>query len=99
MSVYARLVCPFTFVLQVSYIVNGVGGYDLHALQKSVPPETIYQNNTFHGFALHQLSADVMKMSFVDEYARLQHVVNIPKFGGCTHQLIEAIASREQSNN
>eukprot|EP00959_Pyramimonas_sp_CCMP1952_P099011 2069695-Pyramimonas_sp.AAC.1 len=39
----------------VSYIVNGVGGYDLHALEREPPKGTLYQANTFFGFAIHQV--------------------------------------------
>jgi hypothetical protein len=68
----------------VSYIVNGVGGYELHALQKPKPPGTLYQNNTFHGFAFHQLTADAMEVTWVDTERRARQTVRVPKFGGCT---------------
>lgn len=68
----------------VSYVVNGVGGYELHALQKPKSEGTLYQNNTFHGFALHQLTADVMEVTWVDTSRRARQTIRVPKFGGCS---------------
>ncbi|KAK3278817.1 hypothetical protein CYMTET_13271 [Cymbomonas tetramitiformis] len=75
----------------VSYLVNGVGGYDLHALDKRHPlTETIWQNNTFHGFAIHQMTMERMQIEYFDMEGALRHTLSIPKFGGCIQDLQEA---------
>lgn len=80
----------------VSYLVNGVGGYDLHALDKRHPlTETIWQNNTFHGFAVHQVTTENMQIDYFDMEGAMQHTLIIPKFGGCT-PIMEEVQNRTQ---
>ena len=51
---------------RVHYIVNGIGGHNLHKLEKK-SPEALYMNASFHGFALHSVSCNSMTITFCNQ--------------------------------
>lgn len=63
------------------FVTAGVGGYDLHALVDSSRwhPETVYANNTYHGFAAHRITPDAITTYFLDERGDVQHEFAIRK--------------------
>jgi hypothetical protein len=58
-----------------------LGGYDLHALrpEEQWPHETLYANSTYHGFAVHRVTANSIATYFVDEHGSVQHEFAIAK--------------------
>ncbi|KAK3244751.1 hypothetical protein CYMTET_45651 [Cymbomonas tetramitiformis] len=61
----------------VNYIVNGLGGYDVHGVHAL--PETRWNATDFHGFALHMLSHDRMEVKWVDSSGNVVGHINIPR--------------------
>lgn len=45
------------------YVVNGIGGHNLHKLQPP-SPQDLYVDASFHGFALHSLGCNSMTITF-----------------------------------
>jgi hypothetical protein len=61
----------------IVHIGNGVGGFDTHSA--SADQETVWFNNTYHGFILHHVTATKLEFRFMDEHGSLLHTAIVTK--------------------
>jgi len=61
----------------VAVIVNGLGGYGVHPVEDV--PGTVWKSSAFNGFAVHQVTAGEMVVTWVDTHGRAVHSVRIPR--------------------
>ena len=64
----AQVACSNADGAVTRFVTAGVGGYDLHALVDSSRwhPETVYANNTYHGFTAHRITPNAITTYFLD---------------------------------